>query len=459
MSVRKMDCVKLIFVSIFVFANNDNNVQANTFDMRSCASESFLTDPPTEEVRNIVNKGQRDFSVNMIKSLFNKYQIETDESVQQRARREADTSNVSNIFISPSSIFQSLMLAYFGSAGDTEAELARTMGFESVEKDLIKKSYVFERAFQAVRERKPDLGYKLIHANKVFFDRTLPLNKCVTLLLNTELGAVDFSSGGGEKARQEINRWVEGKTLDKIKGLLPPGSVDATTKMALVNAAYFKGQWSSQFKPSDTKIDNFYVKRDKIRATEFMKQEGQFNYYPSEELRAHVVQLPYIGNALSLVIILPPFEDDSLSETVARMTPENVQGVMAEIKSGFYKADDLTIQIPKFTIEQSMDLSQTLGHLGLETLFDSSRSNLTNFISEDSRNIERVTFNSARHKSFIEVNEEGSEAAAATALFGFRSARPLFHKEFIANHPFLFFIYDEQTDLILFFGVMQDPKM
>lgn len=459
MSAGKRHCFILIFVSIFIFASNDKNVQGTTFDMRSCASESFLTDPPTEDVRNIVNKGQRDFSVNMIKSLFNKYQIETNERVQQRSRREVETSDVSNIFISPSSIFQSLMLAYFGAAGDTEAELARTMGFDSVDKDLIKKSYVFERAFQAVRERKPDLGYKLIHANKVFFDRTLPLNKCVTLLLNTELGAVDFGSGGGEKARKEINRWVEGKTLDKIKGLLPPGSVDATTRMALVNAAYFKGQWSSQFKPSDTKMDNFYVRRDKIRATEFMKQEGQFNYYPSEELRAHVLQLPYIGNALSMVIILPPFEDGSLSETVARMTPEKVQGVMAEIKSGFYKADDLIIQIPKFSIEQSMDLSQTLGHLGLETLFDPSISNLTNFISEDAQNIETVTFNSARHKSYIEVNEEGSEAAAATALFGFRSARPLFHKEFIANHPFLFFIYDEQTDLILFFGVMQDPKM
>jgi len=453
---------KIFYVAICVLFSSYNNVQGTTFDMRSCATESFLTDPPTEEIRNIVNKGQRDFSVNIIKSLFNKYQRESNERVEkseeERIKRESGDSSVSNIFISPSSIFQSLMLAYFGAAGETEAELAKTMGFSSVERDLIKKSYVFERAFQAVRERKPDLGYKLINANKVFFDRSVPLNKCVTLLLNNELGAVDFSSGGGEKARKEINKWVEGKTLDKIQGLLPPGSIDATTRMALVNAAYFKGEWGSQFQPNDTKMDNFYVKRDVIRATKFMKQEGQFNYYPSEELRAHVLQLPYVGNALSMVIILPPFEDGSLAETVSRMTPENVQGVMAEIKSGFYKADDLKIQIPKFVIEQSMDLAQTLGQLGLETLFDPLRSNLTNFIDEESQGSERVTFNSARHKSFIEVNEEGSEAAAATALFGFRSARPLFHKEFIANHPFLFFIYDEQTDIILFFGLMQDPK-
>merc|ERR1711981_768669 len=454
----KITHFKIIVLAIYALVNNYSNVEGTTFDMRSCASESFLTDPPTEEVRNIVNKGQRDFSVNIIKSLFNKYQRESNERVEQRRRREVDAPDAHNIFISPSSIFQSLMLAYFGAAGETESELAKIMGFSSVERDLIKKSYVFERAFQAVRERKPDLGYKLINANKVFFDRSLPLNKCMSLLLNNELGAVDFSSGGGEKARKEINRWVEGKTVDKIKGLLPPGTIDASTRMALVNAAYFKGQWSSQFKPNETKMDNFYVKRDVIRGTKFMKQEGQFNYYPSEELRAHVLQLPYVGNALSMVIILPPFEDGSLGETVSRMTPENVQGVMAEIKSGFYKADDLTIQIPKFGIEQSMDLAQTLGQLGLKTLFDPLRSNLTNFISEESQQSDRVSFNSARHKSYIEVNEEGSEAAAATALFGFRSARPLFHKEFIANHPFLFFIYDDQTDIILFFGVMQDPK-
>jgi len=458
MAILKINYFKFLLVTVFVIVSKYNNVQGEAFDMRSCATESFLTDPPTEEVRNIVNKGQRDFSVNIIKSLFNKYQRDSDQLSEQRLKRDADAPDISNIFISPSSIFQSLMLAYFGAAGETEAELAKTLGFSSVERDLIKKSYVFERAFQAVRERKPDLGYKLINANKVFFDRSLPLNKCVSLLLNNELGAVDFASGGGEKARKEINRWVEGKTLDKIKGLLPPGSIDTSTRMALVNAAYFKGQWSSQFQPNETKMDNFYVKRDVIRATQYMKQEGQFNYYPSEELRAHVLQLPYIGDSLSMVIILPPFEDGSLSETVARMTPEKVQGVMAEIKSGFYKADDLAIQIPKFAIEQSLDLAQTLNQLGLETLFDPLRSNLTNFISEESQNTERVSFNSARHKSFIEVNEEGSEAAAATALFGFRSARPLFHKEFIANHPFLFFIYDEQSDIILFFGVMQDPK-
>ena len=158
-----------------------------------------------------------------------------------------------------------------------------------------------------------------------------------------------------------------------------------------------------------------------------------------------------------MVIILPPFEDDSIHETIKRMTPETVQGVMAEIKSGFYKADEtLSIEIPKFNIEQSMELSSMVSALGAPSLFGGD-GDLSGFLQEDK--VEELSLSSAVHKSYIEVNEEGSEAAAATALFGFRSARPLFHTEFVANHPFVFFIYDKETDIILFHGVLQDPTV
>jgi len=409
----------------------------------SCMPEGdFLSERPPEKEQEQINRGERDFSVNLIKSLFQDFN---------------STGVHENIFVGPSSIYATLMLAYFGAHGETEKELSNVLGTSGLSKSNVQRSYLFERAFQAIRERNPDLGYQLTHANKVYFDRDLPLNSCIQLLLQDELAAVDFKNA--DKVTNQINQWVKEKTKKKIPNLLPTGSLDASTKMALVNAAYFKGEWASKFETEDTKRDNFYVRNDKITMTKFMKQKGKFNYYTSEELRAHVLQMPYKGDDISMIIILPPFEDDALYTTVQRMTPETIQGVMAEVRSGFYEVDDLTVELPKFKIEQSLELSDTLGKLGV-SFFGDGPSDFTDFLDSKvaSEYAESLSFSKAVHKSFIEVNEEGSEAAAATALFGFRSARPLFHTHFIANHPFLFLIFDEKTDMILFFGVYQDPK-
>merc|ERR1712156_479454 len=381
-TMRKFSSCLLVLIASF---SASHQVSSMSHLGQNCVNGDFLSQAPSDEVRGAVASGQRDFSVNLIQNMFNV---------------TAGRGTNDNIFVSPSSIFQSLMMAYFGASGVTQNELEKVMGLEGV----------------------------------------------------------DFQKNS-EKARKQINSWVEQKTLKKIRDLLPAGTVDPSTQMSLVNAAYFKGQWVSQFDPSETRIDNFYVKRDKIKIARFMKQKGAFNYYLSEELRAHVLQLPYQGESISMVVILPPFEDDAIKETVRRMTPQTIQGVMAEIKSGYYKTDDpITVELPKFHIEQSMELSGMIASLGASSLFGGS-GDLTGFLEEGRENETPLTLNSARHKSYIEVNEEGSEAAAATALFGFRSARPLFHTEFVANHPFIFFIYDEETDLILFHGVLQDPTV
>jgi len=404
-------------------------------------SDTFLASPVNEEAQAVVYGGERAFSVNLVKSLFKKYETEAIEE---------------NIFISPSSIYHTLMLAYFGSLGETERELAKGLGFETLSKSEVLKTYMFDRAYQAVRERTPGLGYVFKHANKLYFEQDLKLNECLRLALADQIELTDFKNAP-EEARTKINSWVEDITQGNIKNLVPAGYVDYSTRASLVNAAYFKGQWLSQFKAKNTKYGNFYVKRDKIRMVKYMRQEGSFNYYTSEELQAHVVELPYEGDHVSMVIILPPFLDDGLQETVKRMTPETMQGVMAEIKSGFYKVEKLKVQIPKFSISGSLELTEPLSSLNISKLFGSN-SNLTGFIDMDATPAtDTIRLDSAQHKSFIQVNEEGSEAAAATALLGFRSARPLFHTEFKADHPFLFLIYDKQVDTILFFGVYQHP--
>jgi len=403
-------------------------------------SDTFLASPVNEEAQAIVYSGERAFSVNLVKSLFEKYENE---------------SIVENIFISPSSIYHTLMLAYFGSLGETQEELETTLGFDSLSKSEVLKTYMFDRAYQAVRERTAGLGYVFKHANKLYFEQNMKLNECLQLALADQIELADFKTAP-DTARDNMNSWVEENTNGMIKDLVPEGYVDYSTKASIVNAAYFKGNWMSQFKPKDTKFGNFYIRRDQIRMVKFMVQKGSFNYYVSEELQAHVLELPYEGDHVSMVIILPPWQDDSLQETVKRMTPETLQGVMSEINTGFYKVEKLDVLIPKFSIAGSLELVEPLTKIGINSLFGGN-SNLTGFLDQYGNSDEIISLNSAQHKSFIEVNEEGSEAAAATALLGFRSARPLFHSEFKADHPFLFLIYDKQVDTILFFGVYQHP--
>jgi len=403
-------------------------------------SDTFLASPVDNQSKALVYEGERDFSVNLIKALFEKYER---ESISE------------NIFISPSSIYHTLMLAYFGSRGETQAELTSALGFSSLGKSSVLKTYMFDRAYQAVRENTPGLGYVFKHANKLYFEKDLKLNECLRLALGDQVELVNFKEDP-EAARVNMNQWVEDNTNGIIKDLVPEGYVDYSTRASLVNAAYFKGQWASQFKASETKFGNFYIKRDQIRMVKFMRQKGSFNYYVSEELQAHVLELPYEGDHVSMLVILPPWKDDSLQETVRRMTPETMKGVIAEIKTGYGKVEKLDVMIPKFSISGSLELLEPLEKLKVTQLFGGN-SNLTGFLDQYGEEKDTVSLNSAQHKSFIEVNEEGSEAAAATALLGFRSARPLFHSQFKADHPFLFLIYDKQTDTILFFGVYQHP--
>merc|ERR1719367_173221 len=366
-------------------------------------SDTFLASPVDEDAQAVVYGGERAFSVNLVKSLFEKYE---NESIEE------------NIFISPSSIYHTLMLSYFGALGETERELAKGLGFENLTKSEVLKTYMFDRAYQAVRERTAGLGYTFKHANKLYFEQDLKLNECLRLALADQIELVDFKKSP-EETRVNMNRWVEETTQGRIQDLIPEGYVDYSTKASIVNAAYFKGQWQSQFKPKDTKFGNFYITRDQIRMVKFMVQKGSFNYYVSEELQAHVLEMPYEGDHVSMVVILPPWKDDSLQETVKRMTPETLQGVMGEIQTGFYKVEKLDVLLPKFSISGDLELLQPLSSLGINSLFG-GQSNLTGFMDQYGDSEDSISLDSAKHKSFIEVNEEGSEAAAATALLGFR---------------------------------------
>merc|ERR1712215_391615 len=183
-------------------------------------SDTFLASPVNEEAQAVVYAGERAFSVNLVKSLFKKYES---EAIEQ------------NIFISPSSIYHTLMLSYFGALGETKEQLAKGLGFENLTKSEVLKTYMFDRAYQAVRERTPGLGYVFKHANKLYFEHELKLNECLRLALADQIELADFKNAP-EADRNKINSWVEDVTKGNIKNLVPAGYVDYSTRASLVNA-------------------------------------------------------------------------------------------------------------------------------------------------------------------------------------------------------------------------------
>ena len=247
-----------------------------------------------------------------------------------------------------------------------------------------------------------------------------------------------------EEARSTINRWVEGKTEGKIVDLMGPGVLDPLTRLVLTNAIYFKGQWEKQFRPEQTAEAPFRLSTGKQVIVPFMHQVETFRY--AETASAQVLELPYSGNELAMTILLPK-PDSSLAELEAAIRTDGIRPILEALSPT--KVD---VSIPRFKFEAELSLGEYLQQLGMTDAFSD---NLADFsgISDTFLYITHVL-----HKAFIEVNEEGTEAAAATAvIMGTKSIRLDLPKVFMADRPFVFLIRDVRTGSILFIGRMADP--
>jgi serpin B len=261
---------------------------------------------------------------------------------------------------------------------------------------------------------------------------------------------VDFSQNH-DLARQEINNWVEGKTNEKIKDLLPSGSVSPNTKIVLVNAIYFKGKWFNQFNADATN-----------KSGQFILNSGESVIHPMMNLEAklqsaklgnvaQLIKLPYEGQRLAMYILVP-LEDATINEV-----QEYVTNIEADDLTSVLQAPVLTnLIMPKFKIESTYNLKSTLVSMGLASLFDESKADLTglNEYEED----KSMFVDDVIQKAFVEVNEEGTEAAAATGLIMKANSFQFPDHYYELNKPFLFYIRDEETGLNLFSGRLMDPR-
>ncbi|XP_049738411.1 leukocyte elastase inhibitor [Elephas maximus indicus] len=353
-----------------------------------------------------------------------------------------------NIFFSPFSISTALAMVFLGARGSTAAQLSKTFHFDAVEE-------VHSR-FQSLNAEVNKCGasYILKLANRLYGEKTysfLPeFLESTQKMYGADLASVDFQHAS-EEARKEINQWVKGQTEGKIPELLAPGVVDSMTKLVLVNAIYFKGNWKEKFVKEATTDAPFRLNKKDTKMAKMMYQKKKFPYGYIQELKCRVLELPYKDEDLSMVILLPDdIEDDStgLKKIEEQLTLEKLS---EWTKPENLPVIEVSVSLPKFKLEESYNLNSYLARLGVQDLFSSSKADLSGMSGARDLFISKIV-----HKSFVEVNEEGTEAAAATAaIANFTMLMP--EETFIADHPFLFFIRHNFSKTILFSGRFSSP--
>ena len=368
-------------------------------------------------------------------------------------------STKGNLFFSPYSISTALAMAHAGACNETESQMAGVLHYpvsvnrrtDSTSKSLPDRqqfALAFGKIIKDLNNRGRKGGYTLTVANALWGQKDYGFLQKFLELIKTSydgrLNEVDFITAA-EAARKTINAWVEQKTNDKIKNLIGEGILDSMTRLVLTNAIYFKGNWARQFKDNRTKDAPFTLADGHKIDVAMMNQKAKFGYTETDTFQA--LELPYVDDELSMVILLPK-KLDALDEFEKTLTPENLTQWLAKIHKR-----EVVVFMPKFKMTSQFSLASVLKSMGMKDAFSSN--------ADFSRiNGKRDLFISAViHKAYVEVNEEGTEAAAATGVvMKLTSVGPTPIPVFRADHPFLFLIRDNLTGSILFIGRVANPK-
>lgn len=382
------------------------------------------------------------------------------------SRSIAESAEGKNIFFSPWGISTSLAMVCLGTRGNTATEIAQVL---QLNRDQDIKSYPesekkrktdfnvgkveeihldFQKLISEIN--KPSDAYVVKTANGIYAEKTYPFQNKYLEDMKTCFGAeprsVNFL-GASDQIRKEINTWVESQTEGKIVNLLPDDAVDSTTRMVLVNALYFKGLWEHQFLVQNTTEKPFRINKTASKPVQMMSLKENLPVFHIEEPQAIGLQLYYESRDLSLFILLP--EDISgLGQLEKAATYEKLSEWTHADMMELY---DVKLYLPKFKLEETYDLKSALRSMGMSDAFNQSKADFSGMST--GRNL---FLSNVFHKSFVEINEQGTEAAAGTGSeVGFRIKLPSI--EFNADHPFLFFIRHNKTNSILFYGRFCSP--
>jgi serpin B len=374
-------------------------------------------------------------------------------------------SEQGNLFCSPYSISTALAMPYVGAKGQTETQMAEVLRLpvaapskgtnmtarkaELTRPTMSKQRFhsAFGSIIKGLNVRGQKGGYQLTVANALWGQKDYGFLADFVQLIKDHyqgnLNEVDYVSAA-EAAAKAINAWVEEQTNGKIKNLISPGVLNSMTRLVLTNAIYFKGNWARQFKKEDTRDAPFTLSSGQKVNTPMMNQTAEFKYMQAEDFQA--LELPYVDDELSMVIFLPK-KYDGLGEFEKRLTIENVtkwQGRLGKRK--------VIVSIPKFKLTSQFGLGGVLKSMGMKDAF----SGAADFSGINGK--KDLFISAVIHKAYVDVNEEGTEAAAATAVtMQVTSVMPR-PPVFRADHPFFFLIRDNKSKSILFLGRITNPQ-
>ncbi|XP_054439852.1 serpin B12 isoform X2 [Pteronotus mesoamericanus] len=379
-----------------------------------------------------------------------------------------------NIFFCPLSLSAALGMVRLGARSDSAHQIDQVLHFNefsqsegkagdpclkgkeqeagSPKDDSARLSYCFGQLLSRLDRIKSD--YTLSIANRLYGEQEFPI--CpeyldgVIQFYHTTIESVDFRKDT-EKSRQEINFWVESQSQGKIKDLFSKDTINNSTVLVLVNAVYFKAKWEKYFECENTVDAPFSLNENEKKMVKMMNQEGMFRVGFIEEVRAQILEMQYIQGKLSMFVLLPSSSSDNLEGLQELERNITYEKIVAWSSSENMTEKRVAVAFPQFTLEDSYDLNSILQDMGITDIFDEKKADLTGISPSPSLYLSKVV-----HKTFVEVDENGTQAAGASGATGSVMSAPSW-ETFNADHPFLFFIRHNKTKTILFYGRICSP--
>jgi len=353
-----------------------------------------------------------------------------------------------NLFFSPEGISTALAMTFAGAQSETAAEMSRTLHFTSGQGQLHAAMGVLLRDRNAAHD-----GYQLKEADALWVQTGYSLLpeflKVTTDNYEGGLNQVDFK-GATEASRHTINTWVAQHTENKIRELLQPERVTSDTRLVLTNAIYFKGAWDKQFDKGNTRSEDFWLSAVRTVKAPLMHMKEGFKYFDGGSFQA--LDIPYRKKNLSMIVLLPK-KVYGLSAFEQSLTPANMQQWLGRLRP----APKIVVTMPKFKMETELSLKDTLISMGMKEAFDVKTADFSGLASHETMQRDgNLSIGAVIHKAYVDVNEEGTEAASATAVSQLPGSSTSII--FNADHPFMFLIRDNRSGSILFIGRVTNPS-